>query len=72
MLATVAATVGLRLRWHGPALELGDETVTAVLVVASAIWFTGAASYIYRLRSRLKETVALQAETAARDALTDL
>lgn len=72
MLTTYAATVALRLRLYAHALEPGEELVTVVLVVASAIWFTGAASYIYRLRSRLKETVAQLAEIAARDALTGL
>ncbi|MBV8603132.1 MAG: GGDEF domain-containing protein [Pelomonas sp.] len=72
MLATYALAVALRLHCYAGVLDLGDETVTAVLVVASAIWFAGAASYIYRLRSRLKETVARLGEIAARDGLTGL
>jgi len=72
MLSTYAITVVVRVRWYADSMVSGDEIVTVVLVVASSIWFTGAASYIYRLRSRLKESVAQLAQIAARDMLTGL
>lgn len=72
VIVTYAAAVALRLRWYGSTISPGDEGITALLVVASTIWFASAASYISRLRQRLKDTAARLEQLASCDSLTGL
>ncbi len=72
ILASYAGAVLLRLHWYAGSISPRTEAVTALLVVVSTLWFGSAASYISRLRSRLKETALRLEQLATRDSLTGL
>ncbi len=72
ILASYALAVRLRLRWYRSVIPPSTEAITALLVVVSTLWFGSAASYIGRLRRRLKETAATLEQLATRDSLTGL
>lgn len=72
ILASYAGAVALRLHWYAAQIAPHTEALTALLVVVSTLWFGSAASYISRLRSRLKETAARLEQLATRDSLTGL
>jgi len=72
ILVSYCAAVLVRHRLYGDALDLRVESVTAALVVGSAIWFATAASYISNLRARLSASLQHIATLATHDAMTGL
>ncbi len=72
ILLSYAAALALRLRWYAGMVPPSTEMLTALLVLVSTLWFASAASYIARLRQRLKETASKLEHMATRDALTGL
>ena len=72
VLATYGVAMLLRYHLYADSLDLRVETISAVLVVASATWFAIAGSYISGLRARLRSSMQQIAALATRDALTGL
>jgi diguanylate cyclase (GGDEF)-like protein len=62
----------IRYRLYADALDFRIEVVNAALVLAGSAWFAAAASYISRLRARLRSSMQQIAALATRDALTGL
>lgn len=71
VVATYCGSMLIRTLVFDSALDLRVEAVYAVMVVASAVWFSVAAGYISRLRGRLRESVHTIEQLAIRDGLTD-
>jgi diguanylate cyclase (GGDEF)-like protein len=72
VLASYGVAMLLRYHLYADALDLRVEVVSAALVVASSVWFAVAASYINKLRARLRSSLQQIAALATRDALTGL
>ena len=72
MLASYGAAMLLRYHFYAGALDLRVEIISAVLVVASSVWFAAAASFISNLRARLRSSLQQIAALATRDGLTGL
>ncbi len=72
VLASYSAATLLRHQLYPEALDLRRDAVISVLVVGSSIWFAAAASYISRLRARLRASLQHIAALATHDALTGI
>ena len=72
VLASYGVAMLLRYHLYADALDFRVEVISAVLVVASSVWFAVAASYISNLRARLHSSLQKIAALATRDALTGL
>ena len=69
---TYAVAAWARTQVFAGELDMREEALTGVLVVASTLWFAAAAGYISGLRARLRESVRELERIAVRDALTGL
>ena len=72
VLVSYGAALLLRHQIHGNGLDWRVEAVTAMLVVASSVWFATASSYISNLRARLRASLQHIAALATYDGLTGL
>ena len=72
VLVSYGAAILLRHQVAPDATDLRRDAVVSVLVVGSTIWFASAASYISRLRSRLRASLQQLAALATHDALTGI
>ena len=72
VLVSYGAATLLRHQMSPEAMDWRRDAVVSVLVVGSVIWFASAASYISRLRSRLRASLQQLAALATHDALTGI
>jgi diguanylate cyclase (GGDEF)-like protein len=72
VLASYSAATLLRHQLYPEAMDMRRDAVISVLVVGSSIWFAAAASYISRLRARLRASLQHIAALATHDALTGI
>jgi len=72
VVACHSAALVLRHQIYGHDLDVRVETITAVTVVGSAVWFAAAASYISSLKARLRRSLEHIAALATHDGLTGL
>ena len=72
VLTSYFAAVLLRFHLYADGLDHRVEFVGMALVVGSSVWFATAASYISRLRARLRASIQQVGALAAQDPLTGL
>jgi diguanylate cyclase len=71
VLVSYFAAMAVRVHLFAGTLDLRVEAINAALVVLSSIWYALAASYISKLRARLRTSFETIEQFANRDALTD-